>query len=254
MANPIERLSSMVRDVDLLITGLNVVSSIDDESRVLDALAKRLIDAARTIEKKTGSFKPPREEQAWDASEGFRIQSQSAVAALLDSGKLKSATVLRRNVALIFCGPKHSRLDSKEVLSRKTVTQKRCEKLRKLSPDGLVAWAVSYTPTSWAAGAMGNDVFDCLIDDIEPNDILTWPTAVLETLEKLRAHEDLESSPDYEKFVNGECIDSEKSVRTKSSAAIHDPSRGDTDDENGTLQIVTATSSSRQPANGNRGW
>ena len=207
MAAVIEQLSSMLRDVEVLITDFSGLSFTNDELQTLDVLGGRFSDAATAIERKTGTFRPSREEQAWKASETIRTQSQATIAAVLDDGKLKSETVFRRNVVLIFGGPKHSGFDSKEVRSRKTVTQRRCERIRKLSPDGIVAWAISYTPTSWAAGSMGNDVFDCLIDDIEPNDIQAWPTAIRETLQRLRAHEDLQGSSEYVQIVNGEYMD-----------------------------------------------
>jgi hypothetical protein len=105
---------------------------------------------------------------------------------------------------MIFTGPKSSTFDSSEVKSRKAATRLRCEDIRKLGPDGIVAWAVSYTPTSWAAGFMGKDIFDCLIDNIDQETAQNWPLEILETVQKLREDDALQNSPEYDEFIRCE--------------------------------------------------
>jgi len=113
---------------------------------------------------------------------------------LIDDGKLERLVVFRRNIIMIYAGPKDSEFDSDDVRSRKATTRLRCERIQKLSPDGVVVWAASYTPTSWAAGCMGKDIFDCLVDDIEPESAKSWPPVIQETLQKLQTDESLQNS------------------------------------------------------------
>ncbi|KAM3549489.1 hypothetical protein ARSEF4850_008827 [Beauveria asiatica] len=54
----------------------------------------------------------------------------------------------------------------------------------------------------WAAGSMAKDMFDCLIDDIEPASAQSWPAVILETLQKLRNDDSLKNSPEYSNFVD----------------------------------------------------
>jgi hypothetical protein len=201
----ITQLSNLVRDLDYWIPGLNDVTCTKEELSALDVLGAKLADAATIVQKKTGSFRLPLEEQAWRASEKLRSQAQSTIISLTKSVKLERPVVFRRNIAMIFTGPKDSEFDSNDVKSRKAVTRQRCERIRKLNPDGVVAWAASYTPTSWAAGCMGKDIFDCLIDDIEPDSAQSWPPVIQETVQKLRTEEEtLQSSVEYGEFIHGE--------------------------------------------------
>jgi hypothetical protein len=205
MAAVIELLSNAIQDIENLIIALADLSCTSYDSQKLDGLAAKLGDAAVSIQKKTGSFRLSREEQAWKASEVFRTRAQSTITTLFDDGKLKNSPLFRRNIVLIFAEPKHSDLDSKEMKARKVLTQRRCERIRKLNPDGIVSWAICYTPTEWGGGAMRNDVFDCLIEDIDPKSTQAWPTAVCEMLKKLK-DADLRDSSDYKTFVDGENI------------------------------------------------
>ncbi|KAI3326641.1 hypothetical protein HD806DRAFT_412424 [Xylariaceae sp. AK1471] len=197
----IVQLSTLIGDLNGWITGLNDLSCTNDELTQLDALAGRLADVAAVIQKKTGSFKSSREEQAWKASEAQRSHATSTITDLISNGKLNRPAVFGRNIITIFTGPKDSVLDSEEMKSRKAATRVRCDRIRKLSADGIVAWAASYRPTAWAAGTMGKDIFDCLIDDIEPKLAQSWPLVVHQILEKLRNDESLQQSVEYGQFI-----------------------------------------------------
>lgn len=54
---------------------------------------------------------------------------------------------------------------------------------------------------------MANNVFDCLIEDVEPQSNLVWPTSVLEILENLKDYEGLRTSSAYHGFVDSEHIE-----------------------------------------------
>jgi len=210
----ITQLSSLVRDLEAWIAGSNNVPCTKDELSALDVLGAKLADAATTVQKKTGSFKPSREAQAWRASAKLRSQAQSTIASLIDNRKLERPAVFRRNIVMIFAGPRDSEFDSDDVRSRKAVTRLRCERIQKLSPDGVVAWAASYIPTSWAGGCMGKEIFECLIDDIEPESAQNWPPVIQETVQKLRTDEAIQNSLEYGEFINGEYVDCAKNGRT----------------------------------------
>jgi hypothetical protein len=203
----ITQLSNLVQGLDDWIAGLNDATYTKDELSALDMLGAKLADAAAIVQKKTGSFRLPIEEQAWRASEKMRSQAQSTIVSLTDNRKLERPVVFRRNIAMIFTGPKDSEFDSSDTRARKAVTRQRCERIRKLSPDGVVAWAASYTPTSWAAGCMGKDIFECLIEDIEPDLAQGWPAVIQETVQKLRVEDgSLQSSVEYGEFARGEWV------------------------------------------------
>ena len=51
---------------------------------------------------------------------------------------------------------------------------------------------------------MSSDVFDCLVDDIEPELVQPWPTVIQETLHKLEEDEEtLQKSLEYCEVPSG---------------------------------------------------
>ena len=51
---------------------------------------------------------------------------------------------------------------------------------------------------------MSSDVFTCLLDDIEPEMVQTWPPVIRETLHMLMEDEEsLKTSPEYQEFLKG---------------------------------------------------
>ena len=190
--------------MDRWISALDPASFDKSEILALDSLSLKLSFAVAAIQAKTGILRPKLDDQAWRASEDLRSEAQSAITNILENKTLKNSATFRRNISTIFVGPERSEFDSSVVQARKDVTQKRCERLRKLSSDGIVCWAVSYTPTSWTT--VSSSVFDCLIDDIEPNDALPWPAAVTEILQRLKGTTALQNSREYEQFFNGDSV------------------------------------------------
>jgi hypothetical protein len=71
-----------------------------------------------------------------------------------------------------------------------------------LSPDGVMPWSVAYPPSQWAAVDMAPDVFECLMDSIKLDGVVTWSSVISDTLELLRKHDtDLQASGKYEEFL-----------------------------------------------------
>jgi hypothetical protein len=87
---------------------------------------------------------------------------------------------------------------------RKESTRKRSELIRGLSPDGVISWALAFAPTLWGGGSMSVDVFNCLLDDIEPELAQIWPPVIRDTLYLLMEDEEsLKESFEYQKFLKG---------------------------------------------------
>ena len=176
----------------------------DDQWRTLTELATSLGNVATQLQQEMKTLKESRTARAWKESEKYRSHAQSVRGDLCSKGRLKNPAVFRRNIVVIFEGPKVSSFDSEDAKFRKESTRKRCDVLRSLSADGLVLWAIAYAPTLWAGGAMASDVFDCLTEDIEPEVFQKWPWSIRETLQKLKDDEHaLRTSPDFDKFLEG---------------------------------------------------
>jgi len=176
----------------------------DDQWDTLSDLSLKLSEAAKKVQDEIRVLKESRTQRAWKESEKHRSNAQSSRGDLFANGRLKQSAVFRRNIVTIFEGPKDSKFDSEDVKFRKESTRKRCELIRGLSPDGVISWAIAFAPTVWAGGSMASDVFTCLLDDIEPELVQTWPPTVRDTLHMLREDEEsLQKSPEYGEFLKG---------------------------------------------------
>lgn len=98
------------------------------------------------------------------------------------------ATLLRKNLVLIFCGPEESALDSPQVRARKLKTRSRCGKLRSQNPQLILMWAMSLQPSTWIHQTiMPNSTFDYLIKELKAErstEILTETAEILQVLNK----------------------------------------------------------------------
>jgi hypothetical protein len=176
----------------------------DAQWNILTDLGLGISHAAKNVEDEILTLKESRSERAWEESKELRSNAQSSRGDLFAKGRLKNSHIFRRNIITIFGGPKDSKFDSDDMKTRKKSTRERCEFIRGLSADGVISWAIAYPPTLWAAGSMASDVFTCLLDDIEPELVQTWPPTVRETLHLLKADEgSLKSSPVYDEFLQG---------------------------------------------------
>lgn len=198
----LSQLRLLVERTQGLVTKLSNVHPTNDQWSELDSLSVRLSEAARRVRENAVARKNSHTERAWQESEKHRALARSVKGDLLVNRHLNNPVIFRRNIVLIFEGPKDSSFDSTEIKSRKASTRKRCGTIRGLSADGVISWAIAYAPTLWAGGSMGLDVFDCLIDDIEPETVHTWPPMIQETLHQLKADEEsLQKSPEYGEFL-----------------------------------------------------
>jgi hypothetical protein len=72
-----------------------------------------------------------------------------------------------------------------------TLTQERCDRICSLSPDGLISWAVAFAPSIRIANLMSNNTFDYVVEHIEPEDPLVWPSEISGVLSALGDEEPL---------------------------------------------------------------
>lgn len=199
----VAQLQSLTEKAEQLVLKLDKTYPSEEQWSTLGKLSQTLQSTARQIGNKILVLRNTRRERAWKDSTELRSQALARKGDLLTNGRLKSG-VFRRNITAIFEGPKDSSFDSTEIKTRKATTRQRCEDIRQLSYDGVISWAIAFPPTLWAGGSMATDIFTCLLDDIEPDIALNWPSVIQDTLYKLRADEmALQTSVDFNRLLKG---------------------------------------------------
>ncbi|KPA35837.1 hypothetical protein FLAG1_11437, partial [Fusarium langsethiae] len=197
----IYQLKSVLQGTEALEVSLSEVHLSQEARTELDMIADKFRALAIMIEKKTQSFKPQRMDEIWEKSKERREKAERALTNILTQNKLPDLRVFRKNLTTIFDGPAKYQHDSNGMKSKKVATEKRCERLQQLSADGIVSWSIAYPSCSWAGGAMSN-IFDCLLEDIEPNDALDWPPEMSEVLKELQG-KSLQGNKAFDKLVEG---------------------------------------------------
>lgn len=201
------QLKGLLEKTEQLKGRFSKVYPTNEQWNTLSVLSSKLSEAAKVVQNEIQALKESRTDRAWKESEEHRSKAQSSRGDLFAKGRLKHASVFRRSIVTIFEGPKDSKFDSEDVRFRKESTRKRCELIRGLSPDGVVSWAVAYAPTLWAGGSMAEDIFTCLLDDIEPEVVQLWPSVIRDTLHMLMEEEEfLQKSPEYGEFLKGRSV------------------------------------------------
>mgnify|MGYP001602689599 FL=1 len=76
-------------------------------------------------------------------------------------------------------------------------------RIRGLSPDELIFWAVAFVPSLWTANLMSNKTFDYVLEHIELEDSLVWPSEIYDILSALGDEEPLNDSSKYHEFLKG---------------------------------------------------
>lgn len=198
----IHQLKNILQGTEVVEASLHEIHLTQETRTELDMIADRFRALAITIGKTTQSFRPGQDNESWEKTKVQREKAGRALTNVLTQKKFSNLQVLRKNLTTIFCGPVKRQHDSPSLATRKLATEKRCERLRQLSPDGIISWAIGHPCASWAAGVMGNEVFNCLLQNIEPNYIVHWPTQLDEILAELRKT-DIEHNEAFDKLVEG---------------------------------------------------
>ena len=92
---------------------------------------------------------------------------------LFAKSQLKQLAIFRRNIVIIFEGPKDLKFDFKDIKFRKKSTCKKWELIQGLSLDGVILWAIAFASTVWAGKLIALDVFTCFFDNIKPKLVQT---------------------------------------------------------------------------------
>ena len=174
-----------------------------EEYHAFESLDLRFSEMVVKFSEKINCFKDVHAD--WVVSEGkaFRSRAESARTDLMVGGQPKSLATFKRNLLLVFEGPRDSALDSKSVTSRNKQTRTRCTRIRCLSPSGIITWAAAFPPTLWAAGFMKDLAFDYLVEDMESDQTQAWPVKLREVLHAFGAEEPLKGSSKYLEFIQG---------------------------------------------------
>lgn len=121
-----------------------------------------------------------------------------------DFGSITSPilTTLKRNMALIFIGPKTSNLDSTQVKTRHKQTEMRCETLLSQHGHVILMWAMALPPSVWkTSGGMTDKTFQFLIEDLEDQRLDHISPQILEIVQSLAEEEPLNTSDSFKVFV-----------------------------------------------------
>ncbi|KJZ69865.1 hypothetical protein HIM_10739 [Hirsutella minnesotensis 3608] len=213
-ASVLSQLRSLVEKAEHLMPKLDKIYPTEEQWSGLHDFSKKLTANATILNNKIQILKETRADRAWKESEKLRAQALACQGDLLTNGRLKQLPVFRRNIITIFEGPKNSKFDSEDIRARKVMTRQRCEKIRQLSHDGILSWAITFAPSLWAGGSMATDIFTCLLDDIEPERPPSWPSVIRETLYMLQEDEEgLQLSLEYENFLKGTVVEFLKQPR-----------------------------------------
>ena len=215
----ISQLRSLQEKAEQLLPKLSKLCPTEGQWVLLGELSENLSKTGTKIGLRVLELKNTREDRAWQQSEKHRLHALACIGDLLMNGRLKHSNVFRRNIIIIFEGPKYSIFDDEEMRMRKDTTRRRCEQIQGLTHDGVISWAIAFPPSLWAGGSMANDIFACLLDNIEPDRSLSWPPVIRETLHMLREDQDyLRISPKFGKLLEGSQSLSCQETRTRHPA------------------------------------
>tara|TARA_R110002060_G_scaffold37453_6_gene48611 strand:- start:118 stop:930 length:813 start_codon:yes stop_codon:yes gene_type:complete len=197
----VSQLDAISKKVESFIQSLQnaEIHPSKEQYTTFKALSLRLCEASADIPVEIEALK---KRQAESCEEGRRLISQ-AQSDRKDLVHLKNRSVFARNLKLFFGGPQESAIDSDAIKARKKLTRERCERICKLSPDGLISWAMAFAPSLWTANLMSNKTFHCVEELIEPQGPAVWPPEIYDVLSALGDEDPLRGSQKYHEFLKG---------------------------------------------------
>lgn len=181
------------------------VRPVKGEEEAFRSFASRITQAAAELSKAIRTFT-----ESVPNVEGSKLLAQAREC---DARNQLNKTILKRNLNQIFKGPEDSALDSKQVKARKKVLRERCAIISGLRPETIVRWAKSFPPSVWAAGAMSQDTFDYLTEELDSEETGPFSSDICTVLRTLEAEEPLNRYDQYHDLI-------------KSLASLDDTSRG----------------------------
>ncbi|KAH8653945.1 hypothetical protein BGZ60DRAFT_435794 [Tricladium varicosporioides] len=208
----ISQLEASVKKIESLVQSLQCSSFHPSQKQyqTLTDLSLRLDACGTNLPIQVAALKNRRAEPSYEEGRKLVSQAKSEIRDLIANAKLENRIIFARNITYFFDGQKDSVVDSDATKLRKQLTRKRCERIRTLSPDGLISWAVAFMPTTWIANLMSKDTFDYVFEHIEPDDYQVWPSDIYYILSGLGAEEPLRESYKYHEFLKSAEDDKKK--------------------------------------------
>lgn len=200
----VSQLDALTKKVESFVQSLQTskIRPSKGQCETLRTLSEGLRDAVAAIPAEIESLKN-RWAESCKEGQKFVSQAQAVRSDIIRDSHLKNSGIFARNIRLFFGGPQDSVVDSDATKARKRLTRERCERISSLTPDGLISWAITFTPSTWTANLMSNDTFDYVDEYIEPNDPVIWPSEIYRVLSALGNEEPLKGSDKYREFVEG---------------------------------------------------
>lgn len=199
----ISQLEALFRRVEAMRDKIQTAQIRPAKSQLekFETLAIKLTEAATKVSEEIRALTNAHTKRPSEQGSNLVSQAQSSRESVAN-GQLNLA-ILRRNLTLIFEGPKDSALDSSQIKARKKVIRERCKTICGLDPDTVLMWAVAFAPTVWTAGTMSTDTFDYLVEELDSEESHTWPSDMYKVLHTLGAEEPLRGCNAYHDFVKG---------------------------------------------------
>lgn len=203
-------LEALARKAEYTVEAFNSLNSdailTKEQSHALESAITRISEVIEVIEDKIDCRKE--DHAKWVEADGKPLAARavSAWQKLLADGRPERVANFSKNITLFFDGPKtYPAIDSSSAKSKNKLTLLRCERIRCLSPQGIISWAAAFAPTAWAGGGKIPDhAFDYLIDNIEPEGFQGWPVGIAEILSGFAAKEPLRQSDSYSAFLKSQ--------------------------------------------------
>ncbi|KXH63657.1 hypothetical protein CNYM01_08416 [Colletotrichum nymphaeae SA-01] len=139
----------------------------------------------------------------------------------------KVSRIFTNNITAIFNDTAPDVSLATEQWKQKTrITSKRCTQIRRLSPEGIIVWAVSFPQYKWAAGTMPSVVFEELLGAMRFLDYRAWPDALHTILENMAQQSQLRGSADFSEFLENAWISRQRLVLRSMPASYDNPDEG----------------------------
>jgi hypothetical protein len=204
----ITQLTAQISKLESLVRSLQNSSfhPSNDQYQILEELGLGFSAAAAMLPAEIAALKERRKGPSCAQGEQLVSQAELSYKDLIATTKLKSQKIFAKSIILFFKGQSDSIVDSTTIKKRKQGTRGRCERICTLSPDGLISWAVAFKPTTWEANLMSKDIFDYVLDHIEPDNCRLWPPVIYKILSGLGDEEPLKDSHKYQAFLKGKIL------------------------------------------------
>lgn len=132
--------------------------------KTLGGLSSKLSDVAAKPQEKIRAVKRSRTQRRWQGKRETHVSCAVGKGRHFRKGTFATVSSLQEKYFHDPLGPRSWKSGSEEMKLWKECAHRKCE----MSPDRIISWAVAYAPTLWAGGSMSSEVFDCLVDYMEP--------------------------------------------------------------------------------------